>query len=65
MADTNPNQGEGWYEFIKQPNGTTHIVSIGEYGAIYIPESGVTVADFLYAVIHNDIHRLIRADEVL
>lgn len=59
-----PNRGTGWFEFIKQPGATTHIIYVGEYGDYYIPEEDVRVEDFLNASVRNEAYRLVRANEV-
>lgn len=58
-----PNQGEGWYEFIHPTKATTHIAAVLESGDIYLPEEGTTYEDFILSAARGTAHRLIRADD--
>jgi hypothetical protein len=64
MAKTeDPNQGEGWYEFIHPTKATTHIAHVFENGDMYLPEEDTTYEDFMLAASRGYAHRLIRADD--
>lgn len=52
--------GYGWYDFIKQPEATTHIIYVSSNGEHYIPEEGVKVKDFLDALMFERAWKLIR-----
>lgn len=54
---------QGWYEFVKHPQGTTHIMHVGE-SSYYFPEDGVTLDDFLDSVNRGRAYRLIRLVDV-
>ena len=56
---------EGWYEWIKQPNATTHIAYVQENGGIYLPEDGVYYRDFHDAMEKGRAWRMVRVDRVL
>lgn len=64
LSINNPNSGEGWYEFIHPSNATTHIAYVRENGEIYLPEAGVTEEDLTLAAAREQVHRLVRADDV-
>ncbi|WP_419817010.1 hypothetical protein [Glaciibacter flavus] len=64
MVSTNVNSGEGWYEFVRYPQATNHVAYVHESGAIYLPESGLTVDDFIGAELIGALHKLVRADEM-
>lgn len=61
---TDPNSGEGWYEWHKMPNFTTHVAYVHESGEVYVPEFGLTSEDFLLASAEGRVHRLVRADQL-
>lgn len=54
----------GWYEFIKQPENTTHIAHMGESGKVYVPEYGATAGDFMKALMLGQAYRLVRVIDV-
>jgi hypothetical protein len=64
LSINNPNSGEGWYEFIHPTNATTHIAYVRESGEVYFPESGLTTEDLALASAREQVHRLVRADDV-
>lgn len=55
--------GEGWYEFIKHPEATTHIIHVGE-NSYYVPEEGVDREDFFAAVKRGQAYKLVRVEDV-
>lgn len=61
MSD--PNTGEGWYEWHKMPQNTTHIAYVHENGSVYLPEGDADQSDFLLASARGHVHRLVRAEE--
>lgn len=52
---------EGWYEWFKMPNNTTHIAYVGE-SYVYIPEQGLTIKDFGAAYLDGKAYRLVREE---
>lgn len=61
MSD--PNSGEGWYEWVKAPGMTTEIAHVSESGEVYAPGHGWNPAEFLLASAEGRAHRLVRADD--
>lgn len=61
---SDPNSGEGWYEWHKMPANTTHIAYVHENGEVFDPEEGWNSPNFLLASAEGRVHRLVRADEV-
>jgi hypothetical protein len=59
----NENIRIGWYEFIRLPSATTHIVYVGE-SSLYVPEDGVDPMDFFNAVDRGQAYRLVREADV-
>lgn len=57
------SESTGWYEFIKEPTSTTHIIYLGE-NTYYVPEEGVTVEDFFNAVDRGQAYKLVRVRDV-
>jgi hypothetical protein len=54
---------EGWYEWHKMPENTTHIAHVYENGEVYIPEwPQVFVNDFREAQENGKVYRLVRDD---
>lgn len=53
----------GWYEFIRQPEATTHIAYMGETST-YIPEADITLDDFMIALMQGRAYRLVRVIDV-
>lgn len=64
MAVNDLTSGVGWYEFIKDPPATTHIIYIDESGNHYIPEEGVTIDDFMSAIIRGYAYKLMRVVDI-
>lgn len=64
MAVNGLTSGAGWYEFIKDPEATTHIIYIGENGDHYIPEYGVIIEDFMDAVVRGYAYKLVRVVDI-
>lgn len=46
IHETSQTYPEGWYQWFKLPAATTHIAHVSESGGIYLPEDGVSYADF-------------------
>lgn len=60
---TDPNSGEGWYEW-RQPSSTTpQIAYVLESGSVYAPVLGWDPPEFVLAAARGHVHRLIRADD--
>jgi len=59
---TNPNAGEGWYEWIREGSATTHIAYVHENGEVYDPEHGWNPPDFLLAAARDRVFKLVRAE---
>lgn len=56
--------GEGWFEWFKMPENTTHIAYVHESGKVYDPENGWDQPEFVIAAAEGHVHKLIRVDEV-
>lgn len=54
-----PNSGEGWYEWHKMPQNTTHIAYVHENGSVYLPEGDADQSDFLLASARGHVHRAV------
>ncbi|UVK58747.1 hypothetical protein SEA_GANTCHERGOBLIN_86 [Arthrobacter phage GantcherGoblin] len=55
--------GAGWYEWWNLEKSTTHVSYVHENGSVYVPESGVSVEDFITAVERGKAFRLYRLEE--
>ena len=53
----------GWFEWFKMPENTTHIAYVYESGGVYLPEDGVSYADFFEALSNGKAYRLVRAEQ--
>lgn len=60
---TDPNSGEGWYEWIADGAVTTHVAYVHENGEVYDPERGWNPPEFVLAAASRRVFRLVRMSE--
>ena len=56
------NSGEGWYEWIREGTGTTHVAYVHENGSVYDPERGWDPTEFLLASAAGRVFKLVRVE---
>lgn len=60
----NYEEVEGWYQFFKMPASTMHIAYFYESGSVYLPENGLSYADWMAAVRDGHIQKLVVVDRL-